>query len=124
MGKNKDQGTAHERATRDELRRLGYYAERLAEGGMDDQGDVKAWRMANYAARPLVVLNWRRLVKVKGRKRRAPDGERDVVIMRKHDFYELIRHQDIWGAIVVECKAAEQVNVTRVLAKARRKAGV
>ena len=123
MGKNKDQGTAHERATRDELRRLGYYAERLAEGGINDLGDVRAWRRGGYGMRPLVVLSWRRLVKTTG-KRRAPDGERDVVIMRKHDFYELIRNQDTWQHIVVECKAAEQVNVTRVLAKARRKAGV
>jgi len=131
MGKNKDQGTAWETATKEALERLGFEAERLAEGGKHDKGDVRAVkepRGVSAWALPLVVVNWKRLVKREGKRRRVPDGERDVVVMRTNDFYHMLRVMADYDVapeyLYVECKASEYENITRVLKKARRKVGL
>ena len=122
--RNKDQGTEHETRTVLDLKGIGYHAERIPEGGQNDRGDVEAYQYGrDQDVAPLVVLFWKRLVKKEGQKRRVPDGERDVVVMRKQDFLDLI-HPGAPAYLIVECKAAETVNVTRVLAKARSKAGL
>lgn len=115
MSKNKQQGTAFETWTRRALNKVGIGARRLAEGGLNDEGDVeahlfegerwvieckatsnlniqkilgKARRKANGAP---VILVWKRLVKVAGKKTRQPvENERVVVVLGWDDFIRLV----------------------------------
>lgn len=115
MSKNKAQGTAFETWICKALNSLGITANRLAEGGMYDEGDVaahlsedarwiieckatanlniqkilgKARRKANGAP---VILVWKRLVKTSTSKTRQPvDGERIVVCLSWEDFVRLL----------------------------------
>jgi len=115
MNKSKQQGTAFETWTRRALNKVGIGARRLAEGGTNDEGDVeahlfegerwvieckatsnlniqkilgKARRKANGAP---VLLVWKRLVKVAGKKTRQPvDNERVVVVLGWDDFIRLV----------------------------------
>lgn len=120
--RNKDQGTEWETQTVKDLKAIGYQADRIAEAGQNDRGDVEAYQWGSEVdAEPMVVLFWKRLVRKPGQKRRVPDGERDVVVLRKEDFLRLI-HPGKPQRLIVECKATEHLNVTRTLHKAIRKA--
>lgn len=95
-------------------------AERLAEGGSKDEGDVRInlpferWYVEAKATQTLnvtrvlgkarekspdpkrTVLMWKRLVKLKdGQKKRRPDGEKIVVVMGL-DTYELLMQRTKW----------------------------
>ena len=114
--KNKAQGTAFETWTRRALNTIGIEARRLPEGGAYDEGDVEAqletdqrWVLECKARSSLnvqetlgkarrkagghpVILVWKRLVRVPGKKLRQPvAGERVVVVMAWEDFVRLIR---------------------------------
>jgi hypothetical protein len=128
MSKAKAQGTAHESATARALNAVGIKAQRLAEGGSADEGDVETWiagtrwvlegkatqtlnvqKILGKARRkaggltPVAVV-WKRLVKVAGMKNRQPvEGERVVVILSWDDFLELaLRAQSEHGGTVEE----------------------
>lgn len=118
MSKNKAQGTRHESWVRDQLKDLGLYARRLAEGGVYDEGDVEVlidgvrWIVEAKATQALnvqktlakartkarvfgpdtpVAVVWKRLVKVPGKQTRQPvDGERVVVILGWKDYCDLL----------------------------------
>jgi len=122
MSKSKQQGTAFETWMTKWLNRIeGLRAERIAEGGMNDDGDLRFWDMFEqvyYAeckatqtlnvTRVLskarlkspepkhTVLFWKRLTKLKeGQKNRRPDGEPVVVVMALDTFHELLgKHPD------------------------------
>lgn len=114
--KNKAQGTAFETWTRRALNAIGIEARRLAEGGVYDEGDVEAnlepdqrWVLECKARSSLniqetlgkarrkadghpVILVWKRLVRVPGKKNRQPvAGERVVVVLAWEDFVRLIK---------------------------------
>lgn len=114
MSKQKQQGTAHESATVKALKSKGINANRLAEGGSADEGDVETWiaevrwvlegkarqtlniqktlgkaRKKAGGKTPVAVI-WKRLVPVAGKKNRQPvEGERVVVVMSMDDFLML-----------------------------------
>lgn len=116
MSKQKAQGTAHESATVKALKAVGIRANRLAEGGSADEGDVETWiaevrwvlegkatqtlniqktlgkaRRKAGGSTPVAVV-WKRLVKVAGIKNRQPvEGERVVVVMGLEDFLMLAK---------------------------------
>jgi hypothetical protein len=116
MSKQKAQGTAHESATVKALKAVGIRANRLAEGGSADEGDVETWiaevrwvlegkatqtlniqktlgkaRRKAGGSTPVAVV-WKRLVKVAGIKNRQPvEGERIVVVMGLEDFLMLAK---------------------------------
>ena len=116
MSKQKAQGTAHESATVKALKSVGIRANRLAEGGSADEGDVETWiaevrwvlegkatqtlniqktlgkaRRKAGGSTPVAVV-WKRLVKVAGIKNRQPvEGERIVVVMGLEDFLMLAK---------------------------------
>lgn len=135
MNKNKRQGTAFETWTRKALNALGIRARRLAEGGQYDEGDVetyldhptqrwvveckaqsalnvqkilaKARRKANGDP---VVLVWKRLVRVQGKKVRQPvDGERIVVVLGWDDFVRLLTNNAPTGDLVDTTTDTEEV---------------
>ena len=116
----KDQGTRWESELVRRAQDIGILAGRLAEGGITDQGDV--WLLDTPDSElAKVAVAWKRLTGEGSR--RTPDGERDVVILRTDDFLELLWALDsaypyCW---VVEAKATQNLNVTRVLAKAWKK---
>jgi len=96
-------------------------AARHAEGGSSDVGDV--WIGApTPEAGDITVLAWKRLT---GQgTRRTPDGERDVIVVQTDIFLRLLEwatHAGFDAAIHIECKARQQLNVTRELARAREK---
>ena len=99
-------------------------AARLPEGGMKDYGDI--WLNAPPGGPyPLIsVVAWKRLTG--SATRRTPDGDRDVVVLSTDDFlyilFHALYHPEFEDAVIVECKATQTLNVTRTLAKARRKA--
>lgn len=119
MSRPKDQGTRFETWTVDWLKNTGQLnPRRLAEGGSNDEGDVRfdthfegPWTVECKAAERLnvtrvlskarakspeprqTVLFWKRLVKGDG-KRRKPDGEPVVVVMGLDTFAQLIGHPD------------------------------
>ena len=72
-----------------------------------------------YGDDPIVAVAWKRLVKQAGKQRRAPDGEPVVVVLGLSDFLDLLSLAE--ASAIVECKATERLNVTRVLAKAKEK---
>jgi hypothetical protein len=126
MNKNKRQGTAFETWTRKALNALGIRARRLAEGGQYDEGDVETYldhptrrwvveckatsslnvqRILGKARRKAggdpVVLVWKRLVRVPGKKLRQPiDGERIVVVLGWDDFVRLLTNNAPTGDLV------------------------
>ncbi len=117
MSKNKQQGTAWETSLVRRAEDFGLKARRLAEAGSNDQGDV--YIEGEYDQDPIIAVAWKRLVD-KGGAKRQPDGEPAVVVVSVSDFLDLLSFTQ-WAA-VVECKATERLNVTRTLAKARKKA--
>lgn len=117
MGKNKNQGTRFETAFVDAAKAFGLDAERLAEQGSNDLGDVRI--NSKWPQDPYVAVAWKRLVNKGGARRRA-DGEPVVVVVSLSDFLSLMELAE--ASAIVECKATERLNVTQTLAKARRKA--
>lgn len=124
MSKSKAQGTAKETSDVKRFQDAGLPAARLAEGGQNDKGDVYVEGYpysSNYSGRkpdPIVGVSWKRLVKG-GSQRRTTDGEGEVVVVTLDDFIRLVK--DATANVFLECKATERLNVTRVLAKARKK---
>ncbi len=115
MTRPKDQGTRLETAIVNELVDRGHKAARLAEGGSNDLGDIMV-ELANYdglvieakarqalgihaavakadrkaGAFPAVVW-WKRLIKpADGGRRRAVDGQAEIVAMSKDTFVWLL----------------------------------
>jgi hypothetical protein len=119
VSRAKAQGTAFETWVVNWLKAIGQInPRRLAEGGSNDEGDVRfdthfegSWTIECKSAERLnvtrvlskarakspepqqTVLFWKRLVKSDG-KRRKPDGEPIVVCMGIDTFERLIRHPD------------------------------
>ena len=116
MGKSKQQGTAFETELVKHFAGEGFDAGRIAEGGMNDLGDIMvhdrmgtAWvveakaterlnvtRVLHKAIRkggPRTVLIWRRLVKT-GKQKRQPDGEKVVVVLTLELFTELLNERN------------------------------
>ena len=120
MSRQKAQGTAFESALVKAAQAYGLDAARLPEGGAKDRGDVTIGSpYPNSSLDDIVAVAWKRLVKGNGQ-RRTPDGEPVIVAINLPDFLSLI---EAAGAdCIVECKATERLNITRTLAKARRKA--
>jgi len=74
------------------------------------------------------VVAWKRLASKKpGQKKRRPDGERDVVIMRAEDFMYLIHmYTSVHGeapTVMAQNKWTEKLNVTRTLDGLRKGIG-
>lgn len=120
MSRQKKQGTTHESWIVNELQANEHPANRIAEGGSQDEGDVEAtiagekWvlegkarsnlnvqqslgksrakaRAANGGASVPVAVVWKRLVRVPGLQVRQPvEGERVVVILGWDDYINLI----------------------------------
>lgn len=110
------QGTQWESELRDAVRRMHIPADRYPKRGQKGEPDV--W--IGHESRPdsiIPVLSWKRLTKNKGAKRRSPDGERDVVVMRTTDFLRLVNllHNDSRFRYEVQSKWTQNLNVTRVL---------
>lgn len=116
MSRNKNQGTAFETALVKAAEAFDLAARRIAEGGRNDKGDV--YISGGFEDDPIVALAWKRLVDTGGA-RRQPDGEPTVVVVGLSDFLDLLSKAEY--SAVVECKATERLNVTRALAKAKRK---
>lgn len=122
MSRPKDQGTRWESELVNRIQKRGLLADRLAEGGSSDKGDVWAVAPPDQTGNK-VVLAWKRLTG-KG-SRRTPDGVRDVVVLDTDTLLDLlvasvmVRGEQSW---VIECKATQTLNVTRTLGKAIRKA--
>ena len=120
MSKSKQQGTAFESwlvKWLNKIPELSQSARRLAEGGMNDDGDIffedhtgEAWYVECKATQTLnatrvlskarvkspnpkyTVLFWKRLVKLKaGQTNRRPDGEAVVVVMGLDTWHELMK---------------------------------
>ncbi len=113
MSKSKAQGTAFETAIVKAAEAYGLAAGRLPEGGSKDLGDV--FIKGNYSEDAIPALAWKRLVKKGGNQRRVPDGVPVVVCVGLPDFLSLLELAE--ASAIVECKATERLNVTRVLAK-------
>lgn len=113
VNKPKAQGTRYESWLVDTFNDCYLLAERLAEGGMHDRGDVEVQGVRTFiveakarerlnvhqtlahaegkAAPDDAVVIWRKLTKTTpGAKRRTPDGKRDVVIMDLEVFIDLL----------------------------------
>jgi len=127
MSKAKQQGTGHETWIVNELHAHKYSAQRIAEGGSADEGDVEAvimghkWvleakarsslnvqsalgrarskaKAANGGTDIPVAVVWKRLVRVAGKQLRQPvAGERVVVILGWDDYVNLI-NRATWGS--------------------------
>ena len=120
MGKQTDQGTRWETRLVAILNdRPGVMAWRRAKGGQRDESDVQATvGTPDPVLSPTMgVVAWRRLVN-NGGARRVPDGEREVVILTADDFARLL-DGSFRGVVHVQCKAAQAINTTRVLAGLR-----
>ncbi len=122
VNKPKKQGTSHETGTVVACQAKNIPAGRYAEGGSSDLGDV--WIGQPYLdgdPNPIVAVYWKRLVNKEGQTRRAPDGDRDVIVIAFNDFLDILTMTTVPN-VTVECKATQQLNVTRTLANTRRKA--
>lgn len=115
MSKARAQGTNHESWIVNQFSALGILSRRIAEGGVNDEGDVEAfidgtrWVLEGKARQTLnvqqtlgkarkkagggpVAVVWKRLVKVAGLSNRQPvEGERVVVILSWDDYISLIK---------------------------------
>lgn len=121
MNKPKAQGTAWETAFVQKCHDLALMADRLPEGGLWDAGDVWIGDLPGRKYKDIPILAWKRLVKTDST-RRVVDGAGVAIVMSFEDFGHLARlavEDNI--AFIVECKATEKLNVTRVLDQARRK---
>ena len=122
MNKPKNQGTSWESELVRRAQDRGLMADRLAEGGTNDPGDVWIVDSPHTAFTDIAVVAWKRLTG--DGSRRTPDGERDVIVIATDDFLyllEALSHLETDFGVVVECKARQNLNVTRTLANTRRK---
>lgn len=120
MSKSKAQGTVWESLLVRKAQDAGLRSSRLPEGGTWDAGDIWINDIPG-GGEDIAILAWSRLVK-NGDGRRVADGARSVVVMSTDSFLRLAglaANRDI--GFVVECKAAERLNVTRELDLAERK---
>ena len=123
MSKPKAQGTRWETELVRRAHDRGLMADRIAEGGLNDRGDVWLVNPPGDTSNTHVAVAWKRLTGSSAH--RSPDGIRDGVFIPTDQFLELIvAHSYINSDIgwIVECKATQTLNVTRTLAKAQRKA--
>lgn len=116
--KPKNQGTAWETAIVRRARQKGLNSNRLPLQGVGGEPDLEIGYPTVAGDIPAVV--WKRLVKAKGKKKRVPDGAPEVVVLSLDDFlhiYELAdtSHDAPVPRILVQAKATERLNVTRVL---------
>ena len=121
----KTQGTRWETEFVSRARAHGIPSSRISEGGSRDRGDVWVGNPWEKAEHTVVALAWKRLVGDRS-SRRSPDGVRDVVVVDTDTFLELaaawLAEDPSARGVTIECKAAQQINVTRTLGKAIRKA--
>lgn len=122
VNKPKNQGTALETAIVKAARRAGFPSTRMPLQGIKGEPDVEIGTYSPYEA-PVPVVWWKRLVKGEG-KRRVPDGVKEVVVIEADDFLRLLEEGGHWcegdcgfspRRILVQAKATERLNVTRVL---------
>lgn len=113
MSKQKAQGTRYETAVVNRLTGSGFPAERLAEGGAADKGDLRVhihdveWigeakarqtlpvhatvaKAKSKAGDQPVVVFWKRLVKGAGTRRVPVAGLAEVVVMAVDDYHKLL----------------------------------
>ena len=121
MSKARDQGTRFETWLVDQLNEVtnGWSrARRIAEGGVNDEGDVtyvdgfnQRWVVEAKATQTLnvtrvlgkarkkggryTVLMWKRLTKSEGNSKRTPDGEPVVVVVPFELWLELMRRENL-----------------------------
>lgn len=111
------QGPDWEREVRADFWKHGFLADRRPKYG--EKGESDLWVGSPVSEFPIPILAYKRLGKLKeGQKRRQPDGERRVAVVPWEDFLQLLSQADPHGRHVtleVQCKWAQQVNVTRVL---------
>lgn len=117
MSKNKNQGTWWQTNFEQRLQARGLDAEVLAERGSNDLGDIIV-RNVFGQGEPIIAVAYRRLTK-QGGKRRKPLGEKEVVVVTAEDFLDLLEASRL--SAIIECKAAQQISVTKVLKEAREK---
>lgn len=91
------------------------HGERLPKRGVKGEPDLWLGTHPSTADRMIPVVAWKRLVPVKGKQRRTPDGVRDVIVMSKADFDYLTTRVGGGVAWMVQAKWTERLNVTRVL---------
>lgn len=120
--KPKQQGTTWETAIVRRFKADNIHAARLPLRGQRGEPDlevgVPSWDQ------PLPVVMWKRLVKARGSKKRVPDGEKEVVVLGLDDFvhlYAIATHDTDLDPprLLVQAKATERLNVTRVLGELR-----
>ena len=91
---------------------------RLVKRGQKDEADVVIY--GNTEDWTIPALFWKRIVK-RGGKVRQPLGERKVVVLRYHDFLEMLEvmqdrdRSPCYPTVYVQAKWAEQISVTKVL---------
>jgi hypothetical protein len=121
MSKAKDQGTRFETWIVSQIDTALWpwgRAQRIAEGGVNDEGDVsyydgfnQRWVVEAKATQTLnvtrvlgkarkkggryTVLIWKRLTKTKGNTNRTPDGEPVVVVVPFELWVELMRRENL-----------------------------
>lgn len=121
MNKPKAQGTSWETALVRQCQAAGLLADRMPEGGSWDCGDLWIGDVPGRFSHDIPIVAWSRLVKSDGT-RRIADGARSVVVMSTEDFLTIAFHAvNNNVAFIVEAKATERLNVTRVLDQAQRK---
>ena len=121
--KPKNQGTAWESAiVRRAKEETGDHAARLPLRGVKGEPDLEIGSPSPFYE-DLAAVFWKRLVKAKGKKKRVPDGELEVVVMSTDDFWKLYHRARAAGPrpprVLVQAKATERLNVTRVLGELR-----
>ncbi len=146
----KARGTRWESFIVKQAEAFGLSARRLAEGGVNDLGDVEIqlWPTRDPARQEAALL-WKRLVS-SGGSRRRPDGAPAVAVLQPMLLLRLLRSAQLLrriiessgesvvtsseleaeaaalldtlpDTIIIEAKAREVLNVTRTLADAERK---
>ena len=116
--KPKNQGTAWETAIVKRAKALGMDANRLPLRGQRGEPDLEIISGDWLTGRTIPAVIWKRLVKGKGKKR-VPDGEKEVVVLSLDDFLSILQGYDLAPRVLVQAKATERLNVTRVLGDLR-----
>lgn len=123
----KNQGTAWETAIVRRAKALDFHAARLPLRGQRGEPDLEIGSPSPHE-KDIPAVAWKRLVKAKGKKKRVPDGEGEVVVLSLDDFLALLvegRHHCegdcgyVPRRIMVQAKATERLNVTRTLGELR-----
>lgn len=126
MSKQKNQGTAWETKTVRDVEELdGWRAIRVASRGIKGEPDV-AFTPNHGWVDTIPVLAWKRLTKsAPDAKRRTPDGEPAVAVIGWDDWLGIMEQLENNGhtsglRFLVQNKATQTLNVTRVLGLLRR----